>query len=73
MYKPPLMPNILFPLITKKTNENDSKAMENIAQRAKSILRTNDLTVLYDRVLPVLRKLGSFAISIIESTRHPFQ
>jgi len=33
----------------KVTNENDSKAMGNMVQRAKSILRTNDFTVLYDK------------------------
>jgi len=31
------------------TNQNDSKAMGNMVQRAKSILRTNDFTVLYDK------------------------
>ena len=31
------------------TNENDSKAMGNMVRRAKSILRTNDFTALYDK------------------------
>ncbi len=33
----------------KVTNHNDSKAMGNLLQRAKSILRTNDFTALYDK------------------------
>jgi len=33
----------------KVTNHNDSKAMGNMLQRAKSILRTNDFTALYDK------------------------
>ena len=32
----------------KVTNSNDSKAMGNMLQRAKSILRTNEFTALYD-------------------------
>lgn len=38
-----------IPIDFKVTNENDSKAMGNMVQRAKSILRTNDFTVLYDK------------------------
>jgi transposase len=38
-----------IPIDYKVTNENDSKAMGNMVQRAKSILRTNDFTVLYDK------------------------
>jgi len=38
-----------LPIDYKVTNENDSKAMGNMVQRAKSILRTNDFTVLYDK------------------------
>jgi hypothetical protein len=38
-----------IPIDYKVTNENDSKAMENMVQRAKSILCTNDFTVLYDK------------------------
>jgi transposase len=38
-----------IPIDYKVTNENDSKAMGNMAQRAKSILRTNEFTVLYDK------------------------
>lgn len=33
----------------KVTNHNDKKAMGNMLQRAKSILRTNDFTALYDK------------------------
>jgi transposase len=33
----------------KVTNHNDSKAMGNMVQRAKSILGTNDFTALYDK------------------------
>lgn len=38
-----------LPIDYKVTNENDSKAMGNMVQRAKSILRTNDFTALYDK------------------------
>ena len=38
-----------IPVDYKVTNENDSKAMGNMVQRAKSILRTNEFTVLYDK------------------------
>jgi transposase len=38
-----------IPIDFKVTNENDSKAMGNMVRRAKSILRTNDFTVLYDK------------------------
>ena len=38
-----------LPIDYKVTNENDSKAMGNMVQRAKTILRTNDFTVLYDK------------------------
>ena len=38
-----------IPIDYKVTNENDSKAMGNMVQRAKSILRTTDFTVLYDK------------------------
>ncbi len=38
-----------LPIDYKVTNQNDSKAMGNMVQRAKSILRTNDFTVLYDK------------------------
>lgn len=33
----------------KVTNQNDAKAMGNMLQRAKSILRTNQFTALYDK------------------------
>jgi transposase len=38
-----------IPIDFKVTNENDTKAMGNMVQRAKSILRTNEFTVLYDK------------------------
>jgi transposase len=38
-----------IPIDYKVTNENDCKAMGNMVQRAKSILGTNDFTVLYDK------------------------
>src|SRR3990172_2625752 len=38
-----------IPIDYKVTNENDSKAMGHMVQRAKSILRTNEFTVLYDK------------------------
>jgi transposase len=38
-----------IPIDYKVTNENDSKVMGNMVQRAKSILRANDFTVLYDK------------------------
>jgi len=38
-----------LPIDYKVTNENDSKAMGNMIQRAKSILRTNEFTALYDK------------------------
>jgi hypothetical protein len=38
-----------IPIDYKVTNENDNKAMGNMDQRAKSILRTIDFTVLYDK------------------------
>ncbi len=38
-----------IPVDYKVTNTNDSKAMGNMLQRAKSILRTNNFTALYDK------------------------
>lgn len=38
-----------IPIDYKVTNENDCKAMGNMVQRAKSILRTNEFTALYDK------------------------
>jgi transposase len=38
-----------LPIDYKMTNTNDSKAMGNMLRRAKSILRTNDFTALYDK------------------------
>ena len=38
-----------IPIDYKVTNQNDSKAMGNMVQRTKSILRTNEFTVLYDK------------------------
>ena len=38
-----------IPIDYKVTNQNDSKAMGDMVRRAKSILRTNDFTALYDK------------------------
>lgn len=38
-----------IPIDYKVTNTNDSKAMGNMIRRAKSILRKNDFTILYDK------------------------
>jgi transposase len=38
-----------IPIDYKVTNENDSKAMGNMARRAKTILQSNDFTMLYDK------------------------
>jgi len=38
-----------IPIDYKVTNQNDSKAMGNMVRRAKSILGTNEFTVLYDK------------------------
>jgi transposase len=38
-----------MPIDYKVTNQNDSKAMGNMVQRAKSILGTNEFTALYDK------------------------
>ena len=38
-----------LPIDYMVTNNNDSKAMGNMVRRAKSILRTNDFTALYDK------------------------
>lgn len=38
-----------LPIDFKVTNNNDSKAMGNMARRAKSILRNNEFTALYDK------------------------
>lgn len=38
-----------IPIDYKVTNQNDSKAMGNMVQRAKSILGSNEFTVLYDK------------------------
>ena len=38
-----------IPIDYKVTNTTDSKAMGNMLQRAKTILRTNDFTALYDK------------------------
>jgi transposase len=38
-----------LPIDYKVTNHNDSKAMGNMLRRAKSILRSNDFTALYDK------------------------
>lgn len=38
-----------IPIDFKVTNENDSKAMGTMARRAKTILKTDDFTALYDK------------------------
>jgi transposase len=38
-----------IPIDYKVTNENDSKAMGGMVRRAKTILGTNDFTILYDK------------------------
>jgi transposase len=38
-----------LPIDYKVTNQNDSKAMGDMVRRAKSILRTSEFTVLYDK------------------------
>lgn len=38
-----------IPIDFKTTNANDSKAMGNMLQRAKTILKSNDFTALYDK------------------------
>lgn len=38
-----------IPIDYKVTNENDSKAMGGMVRRAKSILKTEDITILYDK------------------------
>lgn len=38
-----------LPIDYKVTNQNDSRAMGNMVQRAKSILGTNEFTALYDK------------------------
>jgi hypothetical protein len=38
-----------IPIDYKVTNQNDSKAMGNMVQRAKSVLRTNEFTALFDK------------------------
>ena len=38
-----------LPIDYKVTNQNDSKAMGNMARRTKSILRKSDFTLLYDK------------------------
>lgn len=53
-----------IPVDYKVTNQNDSKAMGNMVQRTKSILGTNEFTVLYDKgfhtgsELKTVQKLG---------------
>ncbi|MDO9592203.1 MAG: IS1182 family transposase [Erysipelotrichaceae bacterium] len=53
-----------IPIDYKVTNNNDSKAMGNMVRRAKSILRTNDFTALYDKgyhtgsEMKIAQKLG---------------
>lgn len=63
-----------IPIDYKVTNANDSKAMGNMVQRAKSILRTNEFTVLYDKgyhtgsELKTVQNLGIETIVAIPDT-----
>lgn len=60
-----------IPIDYKVTNNNDSKAMGNMVRRAKSILHTNDFTVLYDKgyhtgsEMKIAQELGINAIVAI--------
>src|SRR5674536_254306 len=60
-----------IPIDYKVTNQNDSKAMGDMVQRAKSILGTNDFTALYDKgyhtgsELKIAQDLGIEAIVAI--------
>jgi len=60
-----------IPIDYKVTSTNDSKAMGNMLQRAKSILKTNEFTVLYDKgyhtgsELAIAENLGVTAIVAI--------
>ncbi|MBK7711539.1 MAG: IS1182 family transposase [Bacteroidales bacterium] len=60
-----------LPIDYKVTNQNDSKAMGNMVRRAKSILRNNDFTALYDKgyhtgsELKIAQDLGIEAIVAI--------
>ena len=62
-----------IPIDYKVTNQNDSKAMGNMVQRAKSILRTNEFTALYDKgfhtgsELKIVQDLGIETIVAIPS------
>src|SRR4030043_1643682 len=67
-----------IPIDYKVTNENDSKAMGNMVQRAKSILRTNEFTVLYDKgfhtgsELKTAQDLGAETIGSGRAISHPY-
>ena len=60
-----------LPIDYKVTNNNDSKAMGNMLQRAKSILRTNEFTAVFDKgyhtgsELKIAQELGINAIVAI--------
>jgi transposase len=60
-----------LPIDYKVTNQNDSKAMGNMVRRAKSILRNNEFTALYDKgyhtgsELKIAQDLGIEAIVAI--------
>jgi len=63
-----------LPIDYKVTNNNDSKAMGVMARRAKSILRTNNFTALYDKgyhtgsEFKIVQELGINAIVAIPDT-----
>jgi transposase len=60
-----------LPIDYKVTNNNDSKAMGNMLQRAKSILRTNEFTAVFDKgyhtgsEMKIAQELGIEAIVAI--------
>lgn len=60
-----------IPIDYNVTNNNDSKAMGNMLRRAKSILRTNEFTALYDKgyhtgsELKIAQELGINAVVAI--------
>lgn len=62
-----------IPIDYKVINDNDSKAMGNMVQRAKSILRINEFTALYDKgfhtgsELKIVQNLGIETIVAIPS------
>ena len=68
-----------IPIDYKVTNQNDSKAMGNMLRRAKSILRSNDFTALYDKgyhtgsEFDIADELGVEVMVAIPATPHSSQ